>query len=161
MNGQPISEEKALQRMARICSMREYAAGDISEKLRRMRLEEDAIARIIKKLVSNKYIDDERFARSFVSDKLRFNKWGKVKIEFALRQKRISQEIIDTVFSEFDRESLSASLKRLLTDKAKSVKGASEYEKNTKLIRFALNRGFSMDDTLKCLKEINGNNDFE
>lgn len=51
--------------MARICSMREYAAGDISEKLRRMRLEEDAIARIIKKLVSNKYIDDERFARSF------------------------------------------------------------------------------------------------
>ncbi|MDR1742271.1 MAG: RecX family transcriptional regulator [Dysgonamonadaceae bacterium] len=150
----PVSEANAFSRMARICSMRECAGWDIAQKLRRLHLEDDAVARILKKLKSSKYIDDERFARSFISDKLRFNKWGRLKIEFSLRQKQIPQEIISKIWGEFGDKPLKESLEQLIKNKLNSIKGASEYEKRNKVIRFAVNRGFAMDEILDCLKNI-------
>lgn len=102
-------------------------------------------------LLKQKYIDDARYSHSFINDKLRFGKWGKAKIVFALRQKQIPQETIDEAFEEFSDELLVQSLKPLLDKKLKSVKGRTEYEKRAKVIRFGLDRGFSMPDILKCL----------
>ncbi|MDR1517903.1 MAG: RecX family transcriptional regulator [Dysgonamonadaceae bacterium] len=153
----PVSEETAFSRMARICSMREYAAWDITQKLRRMNLADDAVSRVVKKLKSAKYIDDDRFARSFISDKLRFDKWGRLKIEFALRQKQIPQEVIGEAFGEFTDCQLKGGLTQLIENKLKTVRGASEYEKRNKVIRYAVGRGFAIDEILGCL--INTKND--
>ena len=65
----------------------------MAEKLRKWGIATDAQERIIDKLIDYKYIDDERFTRSFVRDKIVFNKWGRRKIEQALWQKRIPQYI--------------------------------------------------------------------
>lgn len=150
----PISEKNAYQRMARICSIKECCSFDIRQKLQRLGLENDVVDRIISLLLKQKYIDDARFSHSFINDKLRFSKWGKTKIEFALRQKQIPQEIINGAFEEFSNELLTQSLKPLLEKKLKSVKGKTEYEKRTKVIRFGLSRGFSMSDILKCLGKM-------
>lgn len=147
----PISEKNAYQRMARICSMKECCSFEIRQKLQRLSLEDDVINRIMALLHKQKYIDDTRFSHSFINDKLRFSKWGKTKIEFALRQKQIPQETINEAFEEFSDELLTQSLKPLLEKKLKSVKGKSEYDKRTKVIRFGLSRGFSMPDILTCL----------
>ena len=149
-----IPEKTAFSRLARACSMREYASHDITQKLHRMPLEEGVAERILTSLKNGKYIDDARFTRSFINDKLRFSKWGKTKIEFALRLKQIPQEIIDRAFEEFSDELLTESLKPLLKKKMKSVTGKSEYEKRTKVIRFALGRGFAMKDVLNCLDKL-------
>lgn len=146
-----ISEKNAYSRMARICSMKECCTFDIAQKLQRMPLEDGVAERVLSALQNGKYIDDSRFTRSFINDKLRFSKWGKTKIEFALRQKQIPQETIDATFEEFSDELLTESLKPLLEKKLKSVKGKSEYEKRTKVIRFGLSRGFSMSDILQSL----------
>lgn len=151
-----VSEKNAYSRMARICSMRECCSFDIKQKLKRMQLDDDVIDRVLSLLQKQQYIDDARFSRSFINDKLRFSKWGKTKIEFALRQKQIPQEAIDEAFEEFSDELLTESLKPLLEKKMKSVKGKSEYEKRTKVIRFGLSRGFSMQNILKCLGTLPG-----
>lgn len=148
------SEKAAYQRMARICSMKECCSYDIRQKLLRIGQDDATADRIISLLQKQKYIDDSRFCHSFISDKLRFSKWGKVKIEFALRQKQIPQETIEVAFEEFSEELLTQSLKPLLEKKLKSVKGKSEYEKRTKVIRYALGRGFSMTDILNYLEQI-------
>lgn len=119
-----------------------------------MGLPPDAVERVIEVLKNGKYTDDYRFARSYIGDKLRFAKWGKGKIEFALKGKKIPEEIIGRAFSEFSDELLSHSLPPLLEKKLNSLKGKPEYEKRSKAIRFALNRGFSMQEILACLGEM-------
>lgn len=149
-----ISEEKAFSRMANLCARRECCVFDIETKLLRYKLDSETIERIIAELKKEKYIDELRFTRSFIHDKVRFNKWGRVKINFALRQKRIPKNIVDEAFLDYSDDELNASLKDLLQTKWKSIKGNSEYEKQTKLIRFALNRGFEMDNILQCMKKL-------
>lgn len=149
-----ISESKALSRVANQCARREYCVFDIETKLQRYNLEYEIIKRIVAKLKQEKYIDEERFTRSFIRDKIRFNKWGKLKIEFALRQKRIPENIVELVFSEFTDNMLNDSLQELLQAKWKTIKATSDYEKQTKLIRFALSRGFDMSHILQCIKKL-------
>ena len=150
-----ITKDQAFSRMARICSQKECCTFDIRQKLLRLKFYEEAADEIITKLKKEKYIDENRFTRSFINDKLRFNKWGKTKIVTALRQKRIPSEIIDEAFSEFSDESVNQSLQPMLEKKWKTVKGKTEYEKSTKLIRFALGRGFAMKDILRCVHTMN------
>ncbi len=140
--------------MAAACAKRECCASQIRQKLNRYALDDSAKEKIIKRLKNDKFLDESRYCRSFINDKLRFNKWGRVKIEFALRQKNIPQETIAEAFGEFPDSSFNEKLQPLLEHKLKSVKGATDYEKRTKLIRFALGRGFAMDETLKCVDNI-------
>jgi len=147
----------AFSRMAHICSQKECCVFDIKRKLRRKELSDAEIEQVIEKLISEKYIDETRFTRSFIADKLRFNKWGAQKIKNHLRAKYIPTSIIENAFLEFENDVLTKALPDLLEKKRKSVTGKSEYEINTKLIRYALGKGFTMNDVLKCLKSMSIN----
>lgn len=149
-----ISESKALSRMANQCARREYAAFDIETKLQRLELDKDTIERIIAQLKKDKFIDELRFTLSFIKDKLRFNKWGKKKIEYGLKQKRIPDSIISKAFKEFTDEDLNGSLQEIMQAKWKTIKANNTYERKTKLIRFALSRGFDMDSIMKRIDKI-------
>lgn len=149
-----ITESKALSRMANLCARREYCIFDIETKLKRYGLEKETIESIIARLVKEKYIDEIRYTRGFIKDKIRFNKWGKTKIEYALRQKRVPEDIVAEAFLEYTDEELNNSLQDLLQAKWKTIKGDSDYEKRNKLIRFGLSRGFDMNNILKCIKNI-------
>lgn len=149
-----ISAENAFSRMAASCSKREYCRSEIMQKLSRYDLSETQKASIIRQLIAEKYIDENRYVRSFIHDKLRFNKWGKVKIRYALLQKAIPQKIIDAAFSEFSDDELLDKLASVLQTKSKSIKYETSLEKRNKLLRFALGRGFEMNDILKCLDKM-------
>jgi regulatory protein len=129
------------------------------EKMRRWELPEEEQARVMQRLVSERYVDDERYARAFVKDKVRYNKWGRRKVEQALWQKHIDEDIRQRVLDEIDDEEYLAVLRPLLKQKRKSTKAASDYELNQKLVRFALSRGFTFDIIRQCL-DIN-EEDFE
>ena len=75
-----LTDEEALNRVASYCSTAEHCRAEINEKLQRWGIAYDTIARILDRLESEKFIDDERFCRAFVNDKFRFAKWGKMKI---------------------------------------------------------------------------------
>ncbi|HUI32316.1 MAG TPA: regulatory protein RecX [Dysgonamonadaceae bacterium] len=149
-----ISEAKAFSRMSHLCAKKECCVYDIETKLNRFDLDTEIIERIINQLKKEKYIDELRFTKSFIHDKVRFNKWGKIKIEYALRQKRISESTISEAFSNFSDEELTHSLQDLMQAKWETIKGSSIYERQNKLIRFAMSRGFEMKDILYCMKKI-------
>lgn len=150
-----VTEDQAYLQMARICSRKEYSPYDISKKLFRLSLTNEVIERIIIKLKNDNYINEERFIRSFINDKLRFNGWGVKKIEMHLRYKQLSPNIIEMVLSEYSDTELNSSLQSLLEKKWKLVKGESNYEKNGKLIKYALGRGFKMGDIISCIERLN------
>lgn len=152
-----LTEAQALHRIAGYCSKAERAEWDVRRKLETWEVESDAILKIVERLKREKYLDEARFCRSFVRDKARFNKWGRNKIVFELKKKRIEESKIQTALSEFLEEGdnpFETHLMQILETKAKSVKAKDIYDKRNKLLRFALGRGFTMEQALKCVNKL-------
>ena len=147
-----ITEQEALSRLAALCSRGEHSSGEMIEKMRRWQLDEMAQTRILERLVHDKYVDDERFARAFIHDKLRYNHWGRRKIEQALWQKGVDRDVYAPLLDAVSDEDYLAELRPLLRQKSRSVKADSDYERNMKLIKFAMSRGFTMDIIKQCLE---------
>ena len=145
------SEKDAYLTLAALCAQAEHCQYEMTEKMRRWELADEAQARIMQRLLSERYVDDERFARAFVKDKIRYNKWGRRKVEQALWQKHIDEDIRQRVLDEVADEEYLQVLQPLLKQKRKSTKANSDYEMNQKLVRFALSRGFTYDIIRQCL----------
>lgn len=146
-----MSEQEVLLRLTSLCSTAEHCSHEMLEKMRRWEIDEDTQARIMEYLVKEKYIDDERYARFFAKDKIRYNKWGRRKVEQAMWQKHIDTDIQQRVLDEIDDDEYLLILRPLLKSKRRTVKAANNYEMNMKLIRFAMGRGFTMDIIRQCL----------
>lgn len=78
--GKPMSEEQALARLTALCASAEHCTGEMIDKMTKWEISEEAQARIMEHLVKNKYIDDERYCRAFVHDKMEYNHWGRRKM---------------------------------------------------------------------------------
>lgn len=145
------TENDAYLTLAALCAQAEHCQYEMLEKMRRWEIPEDAQARVMAKLIKERYIDDERFAQAFVKDKIRYNKWGRRKVEQALWQKRIDEDILKRVLDEVDEDEYLSILRPLLKQKRRTIKANSDYELNQKLMRFALGRGFTFDIIRQCV----------
>lgn len=139
---------------ALLCSKSEKCTSEILEKLRLLGLSSDESEPVIKKLVAEKFLDDERYARAYIRDKFRMNHWGKQKIAYMLHSKKISPEIQELAFEEIENEDYSDELRKLLTDKVRTIKAKDQYDKRNKLMRFALGRGFESGKIYAIFKEL-------
>ena len=146
-----MTEQEAYLQLAALCAQAEHCQQEMRDKMRRWGLDETVQNRIIARLVKERYVDDERYARAFVKDKIRYNKWGRRKVQQALWMKRIDADIQQRVLDEIDEKEYLDVLRPLLKQKRKSIKAESDYELNQKLLRFALGRGFGFDIIRQCL----------
>ena len=145
------SEKEAYLTLAALCAQAEHCQWEMLEKMRRWEVPEEAQARVMQRLVSERYVDDERYAQAFVKDKIRYNKWGRRKVDQALWQKHIDEDIRKRVLDEVDDDEYLSVLRPLLKQKRKSTKANSDYELNQKLMRFAMGRGFTFDIIRQCI----------
>lgn len=134
------SEEKT--RAEAYCSAAEHCRSEVRAMLERHGAEKPDIENIINHLLREGFIDESRYARAFVHDKVRFAKWGKVKIAQALWQKRIPQDITDATLESIDDDEYLAALKDVVKAKFCTVKGATEYERKMKTMRSVCSRGY-------------------
>ncbi len=146
-----MTEQQALMKLTALCSGAEHCSYEMTEKMKKWEIDEETQARIMEYLTMEKYVDDSRFCRAFIREKMRFNKWGRRKIELALFQKRIDKKMAAEALDEVDTREYIAILRPMLRQKERSVKANSEYEKNMKLIKFAMSRGFTFDVIKECL----------
>ena len=146
-----ITEQEAFLQLATLCAQAEHCEKEMRDKLKRWDIDESAQGRIIQRLISERYIDDERYARAFVKDKIRYNKWGRRKVQQALWLKQIDPDIQQRVLNEIDENEFLDVLRPLLHQKRKTIKAQNDYELNQKLVRFALGRGFTFDIIRQCL----------
>ena len=126
----------------------------MKEKMTRWGIDEDAQQRVVEYLVANRYVDDRRYARSFVNDKLKYNKWGPRKIEQSLWMKHIDESILREALDDVDNEDYISVLRPLLTSKRKTTKAETDYEMNQKLLRFAIGRGFTFEQVKEVIDDV-------
>lgn len=148
-----MSVDEILYKLAAKCSTSEQCLSDIEAKLSRYELTEEERTHILRHLVEEKYIDDRRYAKAFIRDKYRFNKWGRIKIAQGLRMKGIDNDIVSEAMEVIDEAEYLDILRELIKTKRKSTRGKSAYEVNGKLIRFAVGRGFEFGAIRTCLND--------
>ena len=118
--------------------------------------------RIIQRLIQERFLDELRYAIAFAKDKSKFAKWGRVKVEFELRKKKISEAVISKAVSELKDEDCNRLLTDLLVKKNKQIQARNDYDRRNKLIRYGLGKGYQMDEVIQCLNAlIKGNGDLE
>ncbi len=145
---------QALSKAMALCSKSEKCISDIQQKLSDWDIEPADAQKIIKNLIAEKFIDEERYVRFFVRDKFVFNQWGKVKIAFMLKSKKVPAALVGEALRGIDDEAYLDLLVKLLEDKSKKTKFVNEYDRKGKLVRFAQSRGFEFDTIEKALAEL-------
>ena len=130
-----LTPPEALHRAAALCSSSEHCITDIREKLSRWGI-------------------GERYAIAFAKDKFRFSGWGRIKIRYALQQKRIGNNDIVNALSLIDEEAYTTLLADLLEKKSRSINDEDVEVRRSKLLRFAASRGFETELVFRILKEI-------
>ena len=97
-----MTEQEAFLQLASMCAKAEHCQHEMLEKMRKWEVPETVQARVMARLVKERYVDDERYARAFVKDKIRYNKWGRRKVQQGLWMKHIDDDIQQTVLDEID-----------------------------------------------------------
>ena len=139
-------KKKALNRMMASCARRETCTHDARQKLMKMDVPIVDVENILTELKKGRFIDDERFPRAFVREKLEIYHWGQQKIRYALRMKEITDELISRILHESDTVSYQEMLDDLLKKKLRQISPEEDpYKMKARLIRFAASRGFEAD----------------
>ncbi|OUO19923.1 regulatory protein RecX [Bacteroides sp. An322] len=135
------------------CAKTERCPFEVEQKLIQWGADEEMTSRILASLVKDRFIDTARYCKAFVRDKYRFARWGKNKIAQALRMKRLPAEDIRIGLEEIDEDEYDRMLRETLAQKEKQVTGKNDYECAMKLIRFAVSRGFTLDEVKRYIRQ--------
>lgn len=137
-----MNEQEGLARAQAYCSAAEHCKADVRAMLERKNPEPGTVGRILKQLEEDGFIDEGRYARAFVHDKVRFAKWGRLKISQALAVKRIPRDIVSDALLSIDEDEYMAALRDVVNARLKTVKGASDYEIRMKTMKSVSARGY-------------------
>jgi len=146
-----ITGQQAYQKLTALCARGEHCEQDMIDKMRQWGVGDEEQAQVLARLIEERYVDNERFTRAFVYDKLRYNKWGRRKIEQALWLKHINDAVARSILDEVDDDEYLRILRPMLKQKRRGLAAKSDYEANMKLIKYAMGRGFSMDLIRQCI----------
>ena len=144
----------AFNKASALCARQEQCCFDIRKKLQKWNVLPDDQEKIIDLLVQEKFIDESRFATSYVRDKFRFNNWGREKIRWQLKQKGISNENIDHALAQIDEEDYKKTLFFLMKKKKEQLKNRELNKVKAALIRNAVSKGFEMDIIFPIVEQL-------
>ena len=150
----PLTPDQVLDKMAKYCAYQERCVKDIKDKLKTFDIPQEEKTKILDYLLDNRFVNDERFAKSFVRGKINQSGWGMNKIRFHLMQKGIVKELINEALGQTNEEVYRQRLIDILKTKAKTVKAASDFEKKRKLAAYAIQKGFEGNLVWEVLKDL-------
>lgn len=146
--------DELLHKAASYCSISEHCISDVELKLKAWGIDPAKSDKIIERLKSDDFINEKRYCVAFVKDKFHYNKWGKIKISYALKQKGLDNQLINHALNTIDEGEYEEMLAVLLKAKLKTIKWEYEYEKMGKLFNFAQSRGFESSIIDKVVRAI-------
>ena len=142
-----------IEQLKNYCVAEDKCKWDIIKKMNKLRIFENEQENILEILLEEKYIDEERYSRSFCRGKFKINKWGKLKIHAELRKKNISNEIITKGFKEINDLEYQEQLNNLYNKKKSTINEKNHFIKNNKIAIYLINKGYENDLVWAKLKE--------
>ena len=150
----PLTPDQVLDKMAKYCAYQERCVKDVRDKLKVFDLPQEEKQEILDYLLDNRFVNDERYTKSFVRGKINQSGWGVNKIHFHLIQKGIAKDIIDEALGQTDEDLYRQRLIDILKTKSKTVKAETDFERKRKLAAYAMQKGFEASLVWEVLKEL-------
>jgi regulatory protein len=151
-----LSKEQAFQKAKHYCGYQERNHQEVKEKLYSFGLYKQQVEELLSQLIEENYLNEERYAIQFAGGKFRMKQWGRVKIKYELKQKRISEYCIKKGLKEIDEEDYRKTLQKLAEKKWASVKGegVNHFVKLTKTTDYLLQKGYEPELIKQAITEI-------
>ena len=141
-NKKSYTVEEALTKLQNYCAYQERCHQEVHRKLTQMRMIAEAIDSTIVSLIQHNYLNESRFAKSFVRGKFRIKKWGKRRLTLELRKRDISKVNIREALEEIDEYEYIEAFNALAEKKFESIKESNTLKKKRKLADYLLYRGW-------------------
>ena len=153
---QRLTPAQALQKLKHYCAYQERSHQEVREKAYAYGLSSKEVEEVISALIQEDYLNGERFAVAFAGGKFRMKAWGRVKIKYELKQKRVSEYCIRKALQSIDEEAYQKVLEELAEKKWKSIRGSgvNGFVKMSKTRDYLLQRGFERDLVMEELKKL-------
>ena len=140
-----LTKEQALQKAKHYCGYQERSHSEVKEKLYSLGLYKQQVEECLSQLIEENYLNEERFAIQFAGGKFRMNQWGKVKILYALKEKKLSEYCIRKAIGQIDKDDYEKTLKDLLLKKYNLLKDDELPVRKKKVINYLIQKGFESD----------------
>lgn len=138
-------EKEIFYKICRFCSYRERCISEVVQKMNDKAVESSLQEKIITLLLEENFINETRYAQSYVRGKFRTNHWGRVKIRQYLKSKGINNQAIEIGFKEIDEDVYIGSILRLIESKNKQVKDNNNFIRRKKIADYLIRKGFESD----------------
>lgn len=149
-----ISKFDALAKLQRYCAYQDRCHQEVRTKLIDLGMYGDELEEIMAQLIEEKFLDEERFTRSYVRGKFRINKWGKVRILQELKKRKISDYCIRKGMEEIPEQDYIEQARQVILKKDAVLKEENDYKRRNKLAAHALRRGYEAELVWQIVKEL-------
>ncbi len=137
-----LTPAQALLKAQSSCAYQERCQQEMRDKLYEWGLYSDAVENIIADLITDNFLNEERFAKSYAGGKFRIKKWGKIKIKIELKKRKISEYCIKKAMEEISDKDYIKTIKQLIEKKSKEIKGGKVQIRNYKISQYIISKGF-------------------
>ncbi|NBP70301.1 MAG: RecX family transcriptional regulator [Cytophagia bacterium] len=149
-----MTVNEAKIKLYRFCAYQERCHQDVETKLHDLGIRGDEADEVIHHLISEGFLNEERFAKAFANGKFRQKQWGRLKITNELEQRNLSRHCIQAGLREIGDDEYVATLKNLLSKKAPGIEADNVFTLRDRLSRYALQKGFEADIVWRELKVL-------
>ncbi len=139
------SKDEAVANIQRYCAFQERCHKEVRYKLIEHAIYGDLLEEIISDLISNNFLDEERFARTFARGKFRMKQWGRNKIKQELKLRDVSVYSIKAAMTEIDGDEYLSVLSNLIAKKERTTTFKNQFDKKKKLTDYALSKGYEYE----------------
>lgn len=151
---QSNTPKSAFPKIMRFCAYQERSYRQVREKLYELGLYGEDVEQMLIRLYDENFLNEERYAKAYVSGKFRQNQWGKIKIKQGLKLEKISDYCIKKGFLEITDEDYSVLMKKLISQKWNLTTDKNLLLKKKKVYNYMLSKGFESDIVIDILKEL-------
>lgn len=153
-NKKSYTYEEAKAKAWAYCAYQERSQQQVRDKLYDYGLNPEEVESLIAELISENFINEERFAKAYAGGKFRVKKWGRHKIRQGLKQHRVSDYCLRKGMSEIDPDDYFETLQELLRKKKEILHEKDPYALKNKLARYAIGKGYEQDIVWDAMKEV-------
>lgn len=148
-------EKKKLERTAlRYLSYRPRTTREMQDYLTKKQFRQDQISSLLEKWKKEGYLDDEAFARQWVTERMNNQKKGRYLLQHELAQKGIDEAIMTRILDDIDPELERRACLAAAEKKWASLTGLKEDKQKEKLFRYLYGRGFAYDLAASVFKQL-------
>ena len=148
-----LTKDQALEKLKHYCAYQERCHSEVKEKLYNLGVWKKDHDEIISTLIEENYLNEERFAIAFAGGKWRVKQWGRVKIKYELKQKKVSEYCIKKALQQISEEEYLAVIKKMADEKYASLKAEQYLVRKKKTMDFLIRKGFEMDLVRKVIEK--------